>query len=400
MRTRLLRVLYVAAAVSILVPTMSVDAKTVEELRQELQGKRDALKDAENKIQKFKEQIQLKKKEARTLADQIALLDENIEEVELNINRTQAEVEQTQAEVEEVNEEISQREAEIKIQKARLADYVRSMHELDQQSTVTVFLKYETFSDAVQEVNTFGELQKRGQQTLSTIQSLRAELMTKQRELEDFKQTLEALQHRQELERTTLSAQQTSKARILELTNQQESQYQKLLKEAQATHEQSEADIRNLDSLIREELKKQGLGALHSVGTMDWPIDPVFGVSCEFHCGGYPYAYLIGPHSGMDIPTYVGTPIKAPADGYVARVHDSGGPGYSYIMLIHGDNVTTVYGHVSGFAVNEGQLVTRGTVIGYTGGAAGMHGAGLSSGPHLHFEVRHSGTPVNPRNYL
>ena len=400
MRMSFLRVFVIAALCGVAAYPLSAGAKTVEELREELQNKRETLKAAEDKIQRFQEEIQLKKKEARTLADQIELLDQNIEQVTLTVTRTQAEIEEVGVEIEAVNEEISQREAEIKIQKARLADYVRSMHELDQQSTVTVFLKYETFSDAVQEVNTFGELQKRGQQTLTTIQSLRAELMTKQRELEDFRQTLESLKHRQELERTTLKAQQESKDRILQLTNQQEAEYQRLLKDAQATHEQSKADISRLDEMIREELRKQGVGNLPSVGAMDWPIQPTFGVSCEFHCAGYPYAYLIGPHAGMDIPSYVGTPIKAVADGYVARTHDSGGPGYSYIMLIHGDKVTTVYGHVSGFAVNEGQLITRGTTIGYTGGAPGMRGAGLSSGPHLHFEVRVNGSNVNPRNYL
>lgn len=400
MRLGLLRVLGIGALlVSVGLP-WPIEAKTVEELRAELQTKRDQLKSAENKIQQFKTEIQLKKKEARTLQDQISLLDENIEEVELTIVRTNAEIEEVGVEIEAINEEISQREAEIKIQKARLADYVREMHTLDQQSTVTVFLKYQTFSDAVQEVGTFGELQKRGQQLLVTIQSLRNELLTKQRELEDFRQTLESLKNRQELEQTTLAAQQQSKERILQLTNKQEAEYQRLLKEAQATHEKSQSDIASLDEAIREELKKQGVGNLPSVGTMTWPVEAVFGVSCEFHCSGYPYAYLIGPHAGIDIPTYVGTPIKAPADGYVARAHDSGGPGYNYIMLIHGDKVTTVYGHVSGFAVNEGQLVTRGTVIGYTGGAPGMRGAGLSTGPHLHFEVRLNGVTVNPRNYL
>ncbi|MEX2054729.1 MAG: M23 family metallopeptidase, partial [Candidatus Andersenbacteria bacterium] len=64
------------------------------------------------------------------------------------------------------------------------------------------------------------------------------------------------------------------------------------------------------------------------------------------------------------------------------------------------DNISTVYGHVSGFAVNEGQVVTRGTTIGYTGGAPGTRGAGLSSGPHLHFEVRVNNAHVNPRKYL
>lgn len=400
MRPVFLRVLVMTAIVAAVSVPLAADAKTVDELRDELQEKRDQLKSAEERIRQFKAEIQIKKQAARTLADQIVLLDDNIQEVELSVARTNAELEEVAVEIETVNEEISQREAEIKIQKARLADLVREMHILDQQSTVTVFLKYESFSDAIQEANTFSELQKRGQQTLVTIQQLRSELLTKQRELEDFKQTLESLKNRQVLEQATLTAQQASKDRILKLTNQQEAEYQKLLKDAQSTHEKSQADISKLDELIREEIKKQGIGILPSVGVMDWPIDAAFGVSCEYHCAGYPYAYLIGPHAGIDIPAYVGTPIKAPADGYVARLHDAGGPGYSYIMLIHGDKVTTVFGHVSGFAANEGQVVTRGTVIGYTGGAPGMKGAGLSSGPHLHFEVRVNGATVNPRNYL
>lgn len=375
-------------------------AATVEELREELTQKKAQLKSAEDRINKFKEEIQLKKKKARTLSDQIELIDESINEIELSVSRTELEIEKTGIEVETVNEEIEQRQAEMEIQKKRLAAYLRNMHELDQESMVTVFLKYESFAEAVQEAGTLKELQTRGQETLVSIQQLKEELTTKKRELEDFQQTLEALKTRQKQQQKTLAAERSSKERILDLTNQQEEKYQALLRSAQRTHEEATSDINSLDALIREELKKQGIGKLPSVGVFDWPINATFGISCEYHCTDYPYAYLIGPHSGMDIPAYVGTPIKAPADGYVARAHDSGGTGYSYIMLIYGDNISTVFGHVSGFAVNEGEMVSRGTVIGYTGGAPGMHGAGLSTGPHLHFEVRVNGQTTNPRNYL
>lgn len=403
MRRRIFPLFLVCLVVTLVgwsVDSRNALAATVEELRNELIQKKAQLKAAEDKISKFKEEIQLKKKEARTLSDQIGLIDKNIDEIELSVSRTELEIEKTGIEVDTVNEEISQREAEMKIQKKRLAAYIRNMHELDQQSIVTVFLKYESFAEAVQEASTFKELQTRGQETLVAIQQLREELATKKRELEDFKQTLEALKTRQQQQQATLAAERTSKETILDLTNQQEDKYQALLHSAQQTHEAATADISSLDTLIREELKKQGVGNLPSVGTFSWPIEPTFGVSCKYHCTDYPFAYLIGPHSGMDIPANVGTPIKAPADGYVARVHDSGGTGYSYIMLIHGDNISTVFGHVSGFAVNEGQTVTRGTVVGYTGGAPGMHGAGLSTGPHLHFEVRANGQTTNPRNYL
>ncbi len=382
-----------------LIPAMGM-AKTVEELREELNARREQLKVAEQKISKFREEIQLKKKEARTLQEQIGIIDDNISEIELTINQTVAEIDKTNAEIEEVSVEIEQQEQAIAVQKQRLGDLIRAMHDLDQQSTVTIFLKYSTFSEAVSEAATYQELQNRGQETLVAIQQLRDELATKQRELEDFKQTLEALQTRQEQQQTTLATQRDSKERILTLTNAQEAQFQDLLHQSQAAHKAAEVEIKQLDSAIREELRKQGFAKLPSIGILDWPIEAIYGISCSFHCSGYPYEYLIGQHTGTDMPSNVGTPIKAPADGYVARLHDAQGPGYSYILLLHGDNISTVYGHVSGFAVNEGQMVTRGTVIGYTGGAPGSRGAGLSSGPHLHFEVRVNNVPQDAQKYL
>lgn len=377
-----------------------VSAKTVEELRQELNQRRERLQQAEKRISEFKERIQLKKQEARTLESQLEIMDDTIEELDLTIGRTVAEIEETAIEIESVSEDVKIKEEEINKQRDLLGEYIRALHTVDRQSTVAVFLKYDTFSDVIHEASTFEELHGRAQTTFDNLKKLHQELTDKQRDLQDFQATLKSLQQRQEGQQKTVEAQRTAKNRILELTNSQEKQYQGLLKQSQQTHQQAQADIAELDSLIREELKKQGVGELPSVGTMDWPIDPVFGVSCEFHCGGYPFAYLIGAHSGTDIPAYVGTPIKAPADGYVARTHDSGGSGYSYIMLIHGEGVSTVFGHVSGFAVSEGQAVKRGTVIGYTGGAPGTRGAGLSSGPHLHFEVRKNNVAVNSRNYL
>ena len=64
------------------------------------------------------------------------------------------------------------------------------------------------------------------------------------------------------------------------------------------------------------------------------------------------------------------------------------------IVIDHGYGVKTAYGHLSGFAVTEGQQVTRGQVIGYVGMS------GRSTGPHVHYEVRVRNTPVNPHKYL
>jgi len=377
-----------------------VQAQSIDELRDELSAKKDSLQDAEARIKKFKEEIQIKKREAKTLEDQIIIIDNNISQIRLSIEETVAEIEATGAEIKVVEAEIEEKVGEIKHQKKMLAEYIRLIYSLNQQSTVTVFLKYATFSEAVSEASTLQDLQERSHEALLVIKDLKAELEGKKNDLNEFKEALERLHDRQAQQQATLVANRESKENVLDLTREQEGKYQELLEESRVAHQQAEAEIKQIDQLIREELKKQGINRLPSVGVFDWPVQSIFGISCEFRCSDYPYAYLIGPHSGIDIPTYVGTPIMAPADGYVARVHDAGGPGYSYVMVIHGDNISTVYGHLSGFAVSEGDMVSRGSIIGYTGGAPGTSGAGLSSGPHLHFEVRENNVPINPRTYL
>lgn len=375
-------------------------ADSLDDLRASLEKKKAALQDTEAKILEFQKQVQEKRHTAQTLKGQIELISDNIEELTLALKKTAAQIDATDTEIAQVEEDISQKEKQIEQQKTVLGQYIRQLQELDMQSTVAIFLKYQTLSDAITESTTVEELQERAHNAIVTIQKIKSDLVTKKQELNDFKQTLNALKKRQEGQRNTLRTQEESKQRVLTLTNSQEAQYQSQLEQAKQDAKAAASAISALDGKIREQLNAQGIGKLPSIGILDWPIEPIFGISCPFHCGGYPYEYLIGPHTGTDIPSPVGTPIKAPADGYVARTHDSGGRGYSYILLIHGDNISTVYGHVSGFAVAEGKLITRGTVIGYTGGAAGSHGSGLSSGPHLHFEVRKNNVPVNAQGYL
>ncbi len=98
-------------------------------------------------------------------------------------------------------------------------------------------------------------------------------------------------------------------------------------------------------------------------------------------------------HSGIDIEAPYGTPVRAAADG--DAISESMGAGYGReVVLNHGHDVMTVYGHLSAIAVVPGQHVTRGEVIGYVGQS------GRATGPHLHYEVRVHNVPVNPHKYL
>jgi murein DD-endopeptidase MepM/ murein hydrolase activator NlpD len=98
-------------------------------------------------------------------------------------------------------------------------------------------------------------------------------------------------------------------------------------------------------------------------------------------------------HSGIDIASHYGDEIRATADGVVEEADQRAGYG-RLVVIDHGFGVSTWYGHLSGFKAEVGMTVKRGDIIGYEGQS------GLSTGPHLHYEVRIYNTPVNPWRYL
>lgn len=115
-------------------------------------------------------------------------------------------------------------------------------------------------------------------------------------------------------------------------------------------------------------------------------------VTSNFGMRFHPLLGFTRMHKGIDIGTPWGTPIHAPADGVIAYAGRSGGYG-NFIKMAHGGAIVTCYGHLSRFAVRAGQHVARGEVIGYSGNS------GLSTGPHLHWEVLRNGVAVNPRGF-
>lgn len=116
-------------------------------------------------------------------------------------------------------------------------------------------------------------------------------------------------------------------------------------------------------------------------------------VSAGFGMRMHPILKIMRMHSGMDFAASSGSDVYATGDGVVKKA--SRGHGYGNMIKIdHGFGYETYYGHLSGFKVKRGDHVKRGQIIGYIGNT------GLSTGSHLHYEVRKNGKPVNPINYF
>jgi murein DD-endopeptidase MepM/ murein hydrolase activator NlpD len=122
-----------------------------------------------------------------------------------------------------------------------------------------------------------------------------------------------------------------------------------------------------------------------------WPVHGI--VTSSFGARQDPFNGEGAFHTGIDIATSSGDAVRAPADGTVIKA--GMGTGYGREIIVdHGHGIETLYAHLSGFAVVNGQDVRRGDILGYVGSS------GHSTGPHLHYEVRIRDTPVNPSKYL
>jgi len=143
------------------------------------------------------------------------------------------------------------------------------------------------------------------------------------------------------------------------------------------------------------------MGELHDTSTRDWmrlaaapTLWPVQGrITGSFGERIDPFSGEGAFHRGVDISSEIGTRVIAPADGLVEFSDLMNGYGRT-VMMDHGNGISTLYGHLSSFAVSPGQLVHRGDTLGYVGQS------GRTTGPHLHYEVRIFNTPVNPHRYL
>ena len=150
---------------------------------------------------------------------------------------------------------------------------------------------------------------------------------------------------------------------------------------------QSDAIARQLKS------RQSGQGPAPSgKGVLSTPI-PGAPITDSFGPRTHPIFGDVRMHNGIDFGAAEGTPIRAAADGTVVSAGAQGGYGNATV-IDHGKSLATLYAHQSRMAVAAGQSVKRGQVIGYVGHT------GYATGPHLHFEVRVNGTPVDPMRYL
>ncbi|MCL2857482.1 MAG: peptidoglycan DD-metalloendopeptidase family protein [Oscillospiraceae bacterium] len=341
------------------------------QIESNIAGARDERAQETLRRNSINEEITITRGEISLLSQRITLLEEDIE-----------------AQLEAIEE----KQEEIEANHALFLARTRAQFVQDDASTLGLVLGADSFVSFLTRTDSMVRIADRDRRLTETL--------TEQRiELEEAKEALEARLEELEDDRALINDRQRSLNSQVEAANQRigqldarEQEFQRNLESNRAMREQMQ---REMDEIFRRIEMSQNP---YVGGDMAWPVPGHFRVTSEFglRFGGR------DNHTGIDIAgasqgVINGATVVAANSGTVRVANHSHSPGRGYGMFIiidHGGGVSTLYAHLSAISVTVGQNVNIGDPIGRVGST------GWSTGPHLHFEVRHNGRAVNPRPYI
>ena len=372
----------------------------VKDINKDIQNQKEDIQRMQNKQKEYSTKIKEKQSEKSSINNQLAILDNRIAKAELDIELVETEISTTKLEIKKTDMEINAKGDEIESEKTHIGNVLKLMHKRDNISSLEIILLNDSLADFLSQVKYLEDLNEDIQESLSDLEQLKRGLENEKETLEKQNQDLDKFKEELVNKGNALGGEKDTKIYVLEQVGKSEQEYQRLLVAAKKEQEDAAAEIASLEKLVRAKIAQmEGRELGFNDDGLIWPVTKNV-ITAYFHDPEYPFRHIF-EHPAIDIRAGQGTPLKAAASGYVARTKHGVGGAYGYIMIIHGDGLSTVYGHVSKIYIKEDDYVVQGQSIGLSGGLPGTTGAGrLTTGPHLHFEVRLNGIPVDPLSYL
>jgi len=379
--TRILAIVALLAfiAVSILsvLPPRQVYAVSVSEAQRQ---QKEASKKKEEAVKNQNEEI-AKREE----------LDAQISEVQATINGYQAEIDRKNAAIKASEQKIARLTSDLQMQNA---DYNKRAKRLIKKGNVSyaeILLRSKSIDDMLTRISVVKRVAKFDSDKLDQIEDSMTEVKQMKQDLLVQKQEVLSLKSVQDEKKAELDVFRAESQAIIDDLQKDIDAFQKEYDNAKALEAQARAAA---ERARQQSEAKYNIPSTYTGGAFHWP-------SATTHLVTSPYGYRIHPvtgvsrfHAGIDIGAAYGTAVLAANSGVViVSGYNAGGYG-NYVVINHGGGYTTLYAHCSSVNVSVGQQVSRGQVI------ASCGSTGMSTGPHIHFEVQYNGQTTNPMQYF
>ena len=306
--------------------------------------------------------------------------------LQADLDREQAELQRIQEDLRRTRARLARLRARLALSRTVLARRLVQIYQAQPPDIVTVLLSSKGFADLLERSEFMHRINDQDKRIVTAVRDARDVT----RRAADH---LAGLEERQQRLTQQVLVQRNQVAGVKLRLAGARAQKARVLRSVRGERQEAQED---LAALQREQSRIQGVltngsnsggPVRQGSGHFVWPVNgPITSPFCERRAWE-------ACHPGIDIGVSSGTPIHAAAAGVVALAGPAGGYG-NYTCINHGGGLSTCYAHQSSIQVSVGQHVSQGQVIGLTGCT------GLCFGPHLHFEVRINGTPVDPLGYL
>jgi murein DD-endopeptidase MepM/ murein hydrolase activator NlpD len=355
-----------------------------------------SLDEVQNQIMQTNKKLTETKQREKSVLGTLVKTQQELEQIDTNLNNLSNKIGNTEQQIATINAQINQTESELEALRTQIGgrqdllnNRLKAIYIHGYQSWLEFLFNVKDFSEFVSRfemVSRFASVDLNIIQKLQAQQNLiiekKKEIVQKQQELTNQKTLFVDLKDQNKKALDQKKAITQVKQQELEIIQGSRSELEKALNELEQTSKEVEAEIR-----AYQEKNQTILGT----GKYIWPVHGR--IAQNFGWRMHPILRKREYHTGLDIAAEYGTPIMAADSGIVIFAGFNGGYG-KMLLIDHGSGFSTLYGHTSVLLVDKGQTVVKGQIV------AKIGTTGLSTGPHLHFEIRKNGTPVNPLDYL
>ena len=378
----------------------------------------ESISDLQDEQATIKNSIEEKQGELDSNSSQKSETVAKIKEISDSINATQqkiasftSQISDQEAAIAETNAQITETEAKLAKAQESLNDRLVTIYKDGNVNYLEVLFQSEDFSDFLTRFEYLSYITKRDKNLVEEVKSVKAQLETQKATLEQQLASLNALKSEEEGVKALLEEQQSQQESVYAELEKDEAAIKETIAAMQATSDEIGKKIADLQA--QEEAKRAAAAAaanqsngavtaaaadassyeVTSAGSGVWPATASHTITSNYGGRSYPLDGSYNYHLGTDIGASYGTPVVSYQAGTVliASYHWSYG---NYVVVDHGNGLSTLYAHMSALTVSAGQSVSAGQQVGLVGST------GSSTGPHLHFEVRINGSNVDPAPYL
>ena len=350
-----------------------------------------------NEQRKLEAELRAINAEGATLGGAIKSLDATKRKLEKDIKITESRISSASLDIKFLEGEMTKSERQIVVHKGALNTLLQKLSLYDDRPLLLDVLASKDISLIWRDKDTLSSLNTHLGEEIDSLRETKKTLLENKLAKEKLRKQQENLQGQLSGQKVVVEESKSTKEQLLEETKSREEAYQKLLAENLERQRESEEDLFELESKLNIDLDANLVPKPRN-GLIFWPLDYVYVTQRFGKTADSGRLYASGTHSGVDFRASVGTPVKAVLSGVVKGEGNTDANNalyrkqrkklcYSFggwVLIEHGNGLSSVYAHLSSRIVRPGQTVERGDIIGYSGGMPGQDGSGHSTGPHLH----------------